>query len=189
MDPVVDDAWTQFLPGQRLDDQSCIARFFLKPKLLGKKSKDLGRPIYEDREYVEIMVKGQPQQIVHKEVGKEDIERFPNAYAAFKRGAEAPVVGTPVEKMEGIGPSFALKLKSIGIRTVEDLSNCSDQALQDIGMGARSLQEKAKQMLSAVNPSIGKLEEENQELRKRLAALEAAVQPKRRGRPPKQVTL
>ena len=179
MDPAVDDAWTQFLPGQRLDDQSCIARFFLKPCLLGLKSQQAGREIYEDREFIEIMVKGQPQQIVHEKVTPEHIQRFPNAYAAFKQGKEAPVIGTPVDKL-GVGPSTIINYKAIGIRTIEDVANASDEVLGKMGAGARALQEKAKQMLAQNNPAVESLKSENEQLKERLAALEAMMKPKRK---------
>jgi hypothetical protein len=126
---------------------------------MGFKSHEAGRPIYEDREYVSIMVKGQDKQVFVREVAEEDRRRFPNAYAAFKKGVEAPTIGTPVE-MLGVGPSSVEMMRMKGIRTVEDLAGLSDDGLQGIGLGARDLQAKAKAFLSKNSEATLRLERE-----------------------------
>lgn len=190
-----DSSFASFLPGAKQDDRTCYAIFKIDKKLIGHKSHAAGRPIYEDREYVSIMVKGQDKQVFWREVTNEDRNRFPNAYEAFQKGISAPAVGTPVELL-GLGPSTLESLKQKGVRTVEDLSELGDTALQSIGLGAREMKDRAKAFLSKNSEATLKLEAENAALKAQLAALSEKVDalaskdesPPRRGpgRPPKQ---
>lgn len=199
MDINTDEAFNSFLPGAKQDDSSCVVRFYLKPKLMAAKSRDAGREIYEDREHCEIMVKGQPHQIVDEEVGKQHIDRFPNAYAAFKAGRPDPVTGTPIELLPNMSPSYVLTLKAMGIRTVEDMVNLSDAGLQKVGMGARDLQNRCRAFIGQSTTKADELERENHKLKSDVATLSDAVSklqetiaamtaPKKRGRPSKQQT-
>ncbi len=188
LDPTTDDAYRSFLPGQREDESGVIPRFFMKEVLLGAKSEEAGRAIYEDREHIEIKIKGQDKGIFCDLVREEHRRRFPIAYAAFKAGREAPVVGTPIEQMAGVGPAMVHNLRGLNIRTIEDLAGISDEnALSAIGMGARELVNRAKAWVQKAAPEAvnlrEQLEEERRaraELEERLAALEASAKPKRR---------
>lgn len=193
-----DASFASFLPGAKQDDRTCYAVFKMDKKLIGHRSHAEGRPIYEDREFVSIMVKGQDKQIFWREVTNEDRNRFPNAYEAFQRGAAAPVVGTPVE-MLGLGPSTIEALKQKGVRTIEDLSELGDASLQGIGLGAREMKDRAKAFLSKSSEATAKLEAENEALKAQMAALVAKVDAltgsvatpakRRPGRPAKQESM
>ena len=180
LDSTTDESFVQsYLRGNREDDSALIVRFFVKPKLMGLKSKTAGRPIYEDREYVEIKVKGQDKQVAVHPVKEEHKQRFPIAYTQFQSKKPAPVVGTPVEMLPNLGPSLAMHLKSINIRTIEDLGQISDEnVLTSIGMGARELVNRAKQWVqgasskeTGLQEQVEKLSAENEELRKMHAEL------------------
>lgn len=180
-----DTDFMPFLNGKTEDDSSLIVRFFVSPKLMGAKSEAAGRPIYEDREFVEIKIKGQDKQVVVHEVNEHYRNRFPIAYALFQRQKPAPVVGTPIEQLPGIGPSMAHSLKGLNLRTVEDLAAVTDEnTIQRIGMGARDMITRAKAWLSQATERESKLAEENERLRKMLAEVQAPVIKK--GRKPKQ---
>jgi hypothetical protein len=170
-----DASFTSFMPGATQDDRACYATFTVEKKLMGLKSHEAGRPIYEDREYVKILVKGQDKQVFVREVTLEDKQRFPNAYAAFKRGIEAPVTGTPVE-MLGLGPSSVEMMRIKGIRTVEDLAELGDDGLQGIGTGARDLQAKAKAFLGRTSSKAVELEQALAAERAKTAALQAQME-------------
>lgn len=195
-DETSDGSFLAFLQGLPSDDATCIARFFLKPVLLGKRSRDEGRPIYEDREFVEIKVKGQPQQVVHEQVTDAHRQRFPRAYAAFKAGQEMPVIGTPIEMLPGLPPSRLDSMKAIGMRTIEDIANAPEFALQKMGMGARELQDKARAFLGKSTQEVVKMQDELRAKDKQLAdmqqqmahlqaQIEALAKPRRPGRPRK----
>jgi hypothetical protein len=184
LDPTSDESFRSFLPGnQTEDDKALIVKFYVGPKLMGAKSEKAGRPIYEDREYVQIMIKGQDKQVVVHEVSNEHKRRFPIAYHLFKQQKPAPVVGTPIEMMPGVGPSMAHNLKGLNLRTVEDLANVSDEnTLQSIGMGARDLVAKAKAWISRSTEEQLSLQAKNAELLKVNEALLAQLNAKQKGK-------
>lgn len=167
------------------------------PKLLAAKSREAGRQIFEDREHVQIMVKGQKEQVFVREVTQADKDRFPHAYAAFKAGKDAPVIGTPIAMLPGLGPSMVQNMKSVGVRTIEDLAALPDSAVGQLGTGARDFQARAKAMLAQTSAETVKLQQQNDALAKQLADMQqqmAEMQelmnppPKKRGRKPRAVS-
>ena len=187
LDPTSDDAFRAFLPGQQQeDDRSLIVEFFVGKKLIGVKSVAAGKPVYEDREYVKIMIKGQDKQIVVEEVRPHHKTKFPIAYHLFQQQKPLPVVGTPVELMPGVGPSMAHHFKGMNLRTVEDLANVTDEnTLGAMGAGARELVKRAKAWLTQSSERTQGLEAENQALKAQLADLVermAALEQKPAGR-------
>lgn len=203
MEPIFDSAFASFLPNATEDDKALIVKFFVKPKLMGLKSHEAGHEVYEDREYIEIKIKGQDKQVVSREATAQDKKKYPVAYYHFVQAKPAPVVGAPIEQLPGIGPSMALRLKQLNIRTIEDMSAISDEAaLQAIGGGARDMVKRAKAFLEKTSAETVSLAEENKALKEqiekdradfaaRLAALEAtaAAKPRRqRKKPVSEVT-
>ena len=174
IDVNTDEAFRSFLPGQQQeDDRALVVEFFTDKKLLGAKSQAEKRPIYEDREYVRIQIKGQDKQLVVHEVTHEHRTKYPIAYQRFVLQKPAPVIGTPIEQLPGVGPSMAHHLKGLALRTVEDVANISDEnTLQRVGMGARDLVNRAKAWLAQTTESTVSLQaklaeksRENEELR------------------------
>lgn len=174
LDVQTDSAFLQFLPGQQLeDDKALIIRFFVGKKLLGAKSIAAGREIYEDREFVEILIKGQDKQAVVEEVKQHHKQKYPVAYMAFKQAKELPIVGTPIEQLAGVGPSLAHTLKGLHIRSIEDMAGVGENeiVLQAIGMGARDLVKRAKAWLDQTSATTVSLQEENAKLKELLAKM------------------
>lgn len=180
LDVNTDAAFSGFLPGVSNptgeDDPALIVRFFMKPMLMGAKSEAAKRPIYEDREHVEIIIKGQPLGISHEVAKDEHRAKFPRAYARFRAGKAEVAIGTPIEMLPGVGPSMALNLKAIHLRTVEDLAGVTDEStFSRIGMGARELVNRAKAWVAQQAPAqvdlserLAKSDAENAELRRML---------------------
>jgi hypothetical protein len=133
---------------QRDDDRGVVANFFLDKVLLGFKSREAGREIYEDREFVSIRVKGQDKMEVVREVTEQDKQRFGQQYWRFKQGQEQAKVGTPIERLPGMTPSTIHLYKQNNIKTIEDLSEVADSNLQNLGPGARELQRQAQEFIS-----------------------------------------
>lgn len=192
-----DAAFASFLPGMpQEDDKSLIVRFYVGKKLLGAKSHEVGREVYVDCEYVEIKVKGQDKQVVVEEVKAHHRQKYPVAYHQFSMKKPAPVVGTPIEQLHGVGPSMAHHLRGLNLRSVEDVASVSDEnTLQAMGMGARDLVKRAKAWLEQTNEKAVSLEQENATLRADLARMNegmrqmqeqiAALAEKKKGRPKK----
>jgi hypothetical protein len=131
------------------------------PVLLGFESKQAGREIYQDEPHVRIRVAGQDKSEFFGPVTAKIKARFPEEWAAFERGMEAPMVGTPIEQWGRITPSMRKQLHLLNVRTVEDIASMSDDGLQKLGMGARQLQNDARKFLSLSQSSadLARLEE------------------------------
>lgn len=177
-----DEAWRSFLPGAKQEDDSAlIPTFFVDKKLMGLKSKEAGKPVYEDREYCKIMIKGQDKQIVVHEVDNKIKERFPIAYLAFQRSKPLPVIGTPIELLPGVGPSLAHHLKGMNLRTVEDVAGITDEnVLSAMGAGARDLVKRSRAWLEqtsekslTLQAQIEEKDAENLALKEQIAAFES----------------
>jgi hypothetical protein len=71
------------------------------------------------------------------------------AYEAWAKGQEEPTSGTPLSQWPAISRAQADHLKGLHLRTVEDVANATDADLERMGMGARSLREKARAYVKA----------------------------------------
>lgn len=114
------------------------------------KSEREGRPIYEDKEMVEIRIPGDKLMTWIGVVEDKHRQRWPEQYAAFKRGEERAASGTPLEQWPNatLNKSRVAELKAQNILSVEELANIPDNVLPKLGMGARELREQAKSYIS-----------------------------------------
>jgi hypothetical protein len=115
-------------------------------------------------------------------------------YEAWKDGLEAPLNGTSVKEWPILSPAQAQNFIAIGVLTIEDVAAMTEEAMGRVGMGGRSLRNKARDWIKTREMANGALEENEKlkkelaELREEFAAMKAAsVQPypKKRGRPAK----
>ncbi|HEY1299236.1 MAG TPA: hypothetical protein VGF07_01990 [Stellaceae bacterium] len=136
-----------------------------------------GRPIYREIERVRIIIPGAVATISVKNVSDIERNRWPEAYAAFKSGQEAPITGTPIEEWPVLNRAMVGELRHLEIRTVEELARLSDVQVQRIGMGGTILRERARAFLddSAHEALTSKTIAENDLLRSRIVALERQV--------------
>jgi hypothetical protein len=192
-----------------------FCEFYLEPEVDQKKTEEAGKIVYTDREWCKMVKKGANGQTTFERVERLRLAHIwpfvEKAYEAWKDGRGMPLDGTPLKSWPQITPGQVLTLESLHIRTVEDLARCEDQALENIGMGARGLRQKARDYLDAGN-NLGKVVEEissvraqaeaakseNAELARQLEEMKAQIaalaslrtaddEPARRGpgRPPK----
>lgn len=125
-------------------------RFYSKPMKNNFRSETEGRPVFEDKEFVEILVPGDRKTVVDTLVKDEHKRRWPREYAAFKAGQEIPTEGTPLEEWPQITRSQVEELRFGHIRTVEQLASLPDNALNStVPMGGYPLREKAQRWLEA----------------------------------------
>ncbi len=116
-----------------------LVKFFIHAVDLEYQSKLQGRPICEDREFVEIIPIGDPKSSIVREATEKDRQRFIQEYERFKRGEGEKHVGTPLTEWPAMSPSRIRQLNYLNIFTVEHLAQCDDHAMQQMGMGAREL--------------------------------------------------
>ncbi|HLI66318.1 MAG TPA: hypothetical protein VKU90_08120 [Caulobacteraceae bacterium] len=137
-----------------------IPRFKTEAVHLPFRSKEAGRPIYEDREFVEILIPGDRRSMPVEPVNDEHKARWPKEYEAFRAGQEAPLEGTPLADWPNsrLTRARAEELAYFNIRTVEHLAAVNDAQLANLGMGARELRQAARTFLDVARTGAGPLE-------------------------------
>jgi hypothetical protein len=129
------------------EDERLLPRFFTNSVLDPIASERAGRPIFRDREEVELLIPGNPYNIPCYVVTDEHRNRWPKQYEAYRAGKEMATTGTPLEEWSILRRSQVLELKALNIFTVEQAANIDDNACQRIGMGGVRIRELAKAYL------------------------------------------
>lgn len=158
-----------------------IPRFHIKPVRDNFQSEKQGREVWNDVEYVELIVPGDNKNIVDVAVKDEHRDRWPTKYAAFKANMEAPESGTPLDEWAGVGRSQVMELNSVHIRTVEALASLSDaQLAKCVPMGGHALRAKAQRFIEQTDAEkpLAEMTQRIRELEDKLAAALEATKEK-----------
>lgn len=152
-------------------------RFFVDQVQDNVASEQQGRPIFRDEERVEIIMPGNAQTRFVAKVNSEHTQRWPKEYEAFKAGFEISPDGTPLEEWPILKRSQVLELKAIGFKTVEQVRDMNDHAIQRVGMGARMLKESALVFLDDAEriAATTRLSAENQRKDEEIATLRQQI--------------
>jgi len=135
-------------PNQFKGDENLRVQFGLFPQFSQEKSDKEGRPIFEEKCYVTIMVPGQTD-IVHRLAWRMDFERFPKQYAAFKNNQDQDEAsGTPLSVLPWLQQSQVKELQFFNVRTVEQLANMPDNVAGKF-MAIQQLKTRAKDYITA----------------------------------------
>ena len=163
--------------GRFAKDDSLYVRFYSHPKQDPVKSAEEGRPIFNDTEYVSIMVPGDKTSIIERPARDMDRQRFAKHYAAFKNDAEEVLEGTPLAAWPGLTRSQVEELRYFNIRTVEQLATVSDSHAQKF-MGINTLRNKAQAYIEAAagNAATDKMALELESRDNEITALKQAVE-------------
>jgi hypothetical protein len=107
------------------------------------------------------------------------IHRFQEQYNKFMANEEVPedLGGTPLAEWTALGVKQVAELNLMNIPTVEALAECSDAALQELGIGARDLRSRAQAYLAAAM-DVGKIDElatENVKLQEQINELQKQI--------------
>lgn len=179
------------------DDSRLIVTFENHPVLNESKSKELGRPFFDDMEVCRIRMSGDRLQSPvfpawsEAPGGLEDpytgltrpasySEKYAKQYKAFKAGEQQVKEGTPLEALPFLTPAKVKELKAVHVYTAEGLAALDGANLKTLGQGGREWKEKAKAYLenAAGSAHSTKLAEENlyykqqiDDLRKELAQI------------------
>ena len=111
-------------------------------------------------------------------------------YKAWKNGKDMPETGTPLSVWPGVSEAEIFELNRVGIKSIEDLADSGDGAIEKIALpNPRELRKQARMFRDAQGQQA--TANALAELQERLAATEEALkealeaQKPRRGRPPK----
>ncbi len=128
-----------------------IIRFEMQGVMNEAKSAEEGRPVFEDKEFVEIKSPNDIFSVVHREVTREDRNTYPQLYRAWKEGAADATTGTPLREWPPIAASQVALLGFKGIRTVEQFVEVSDDGCHQLGHGYLTLRNAAVAWLKKAN--------------------------------------
>ena len=150
------------------------------------KSKEEGREIGEEQDYIIIVSPGQPKSEVRRKATDADKMAYGPEWSAYEQGKEMQISGTPIELLPGLAAGMADALKALYIYTIEQMAGLPDIALQRVGMGGNDIRKRAKDYLSKGSAETAELRARVAELETEIAALRAAAPTaKPRGRKPK----
>jgi hypothetical protein len=146
--PTYDDTVSQANQARYAMDHKLYAQFYIRPVMNNFKSQEAGRPIFEEREYIRVIIPGDSKTTTDCPVTDEFRMRFQNQYDKFKRGLAQAVEGTPLEMWPQMTVGLCAELKAMNVTTVEQLAALDDGKAQRI-MGSYDLRRKAQMFLDA----------------------------------------
>lgn len=130
-------------------DKNLFVTFNLEPHQNMAKTAIEGRPIFEEREYIMIMVPGDKDSIVHRPAMEADKQRFWDRYDRWKRKVGDTVnTGTPLKMVPWLTSSQVKELEYFNVYTLEQLANIADNHAQKF-MGIQALRQRAKDAVQA----------------------------------------
>jgi hypothetical protein len=149
--------------------------FYNRPVLDPVQTRETGRPIYTNKEYIKIVYPGDRMTVVDKPVKPHHIEKYPLEYARFKQIGEKAKDGTPLEECTFLAASQAETLKYNNISTLEDLVQAPDHLLSALGAGFSMLRSTAEAYLVQAADAASKvnMQEAAEKLAKQDAEIEA----------------
>lgn len=164
------------------NDSGLFVEFSTRPMQMDFKSREAGRPIFEDVNFITIDFPGDKTKRVDRPVRMDeeagappDPVRFPRQWQAFMNQLEQTVEGMPITEWPPLTKSQALELKAIKIHTVEALAALPDSACT--WLGSRDLRAKANTWLesAAGHASESRLQAVVDQLEAKNAALQAQI--------------
>lgn len=164
-------------------DMALGVEFFIKPVEHPAKSREAGRPIFEDKEYVRITLPGDRLRehvapanemhfVSHARRQMTYAERFGRLYEAWKESGAEIGSGTPLSAAPFLTPARIEELKARKVRTVEQLAGLPDTVARTLGMGARDMVQQANAYLKAASDTseITRLQDQIEELKRMIGA-------------------
>lgn len=139
-----------------------VPRFYADAVENKAKSKEAGRPIFEDRELVEVRFPGNRQTVsvfpAHAICGEQQdedgdtrpmtyAERWPEQYRRFKAKEQQIVAGTPLDELPFLTQAKRSELRALSIYTAEALAALDGNELKNLGQGGRDLKNQAQAYL------------------------------------------
>lgn len=134
--------------GQNEADKSLLVKFLVKPFKDEEATLREGRPIFKEREYVDIRAPGDRLGGICRPATMRDIQRFPVHYQKFKARVEGEpqVQGTLLTEWPQITRSQAEELAFFHVKTVEQLAAMSEVHAGKM-MNFHTLKRKANEWL------------------------------------------
>lgn len=149
------------------DQPRAVRYFYMRPVEIKYRSKQAGRPIFEDRLYWVDKCPGDRNMSIDRPISNSELDEILNLeprpdedmaragerqmmrelYLRFQKGLEQMPEGMPLEKWPQITASQVKTLKYSEIHTVEQLKSIPDGTLQSLGTGYLQLKQQARDYL------------------------------------------
>ncbi len=162
---------------RRKGDENLFVRFYNGAVQSGAQSDAAGHPVFVEKAFVEILVPGDPHNIVDTQVTQYYIDRFPDEWDRFNRSQGQAIEGWLLREWPVVNPAQVKNLEFLNVRTVEQLAGLTDTQCQKIGMGAADLRAKAQAAVAAAKDGAATTAQaaENKRLSDELEALRAQI--------------
>lgn len=160
------------------EDHKYVVSFYPKTVENAAKSKAEGRPIHDAQDWIKMFMPGDKTSETDRPVKEVDKERFKARWQAYLEKRTIATEGTALESWPILGVAQIADLKAIGISTVDQLANVTDEGLRNLGMGARTLRQKAIDFIAAAKSSapLVQMREQIEELQRRLQQRDSQVE-------------
>lgn len=117
------------------------------------------------------------ERLHHGRISKRYFDACMQAYERWKANEDSPVDGIPLTQWNGANPALIKNAMEIGIRSVEEAAQMTEEAITALGMGARQMKQDAQNYLKASDQNmtaaeIAKSNERAEQAEKRASALE-----------------
>ena len=154
MQPVPNGSYTRTNSFGTPSKDGVFPRFYIDTVLNPYATQQAGREVWEEIEMVEMLMPGNMLTRPTAKVTDEHRNRWPEAYAAFKRGEEMSHDGRPLEEWPMLSKAQVKELKFLDFHTVEQVAEMTELAIQRIGMGARQLKTAAQAFLGSIDATL-----------------------------------
>lgn len=151
--------------------------FYKRPVVDPAATKEAGRTIHKDAEYVRISIPGDRNNEVDRPVKKMDRELYPAQYERFERNAGEDVSGTMLSAWGALDASTVADYRYQKVLTVEHLAELSDSTVAKLGRGTLANRQKARDFMQAAksNAPLLRVQSELASRDEQIAALHNAL--------------
>ena len=118
-------------------------------------------------------------------------EHFSKGFDAYKKGEEMQTTGTPIRACLAYTKAEIATIESVRIYSIEDLAACNEEEMRNMGIGGRTMKQKAIDIMETSKNSrpaeeMAAMRQKIEEMQDTINAMKDAgmKEPARRGRPP-----
>jgi hypothetical protein len=153
-------------------DERLYVEFKYHPMMNEAKSTEAGRPIYDDVEFVQILIPGD-RDVYFQPALPVDKARFRRQYEDFKAGKAASESGTPLGLLPGMNEGMVQEFAYFKVRTIEALASLND-AVAGQFPGIHEWKRTAKAFVTAAeqNAPVAKVQAELEQRDVQIAQLQ-----------------
>ena len=120
-------------------------------------------------------------RLKNDQISPEYVDHYVRAWERFLKNEDEPITGTPLVDWRGAPESVKRRAIEIGVRSIEEAADMDDATVNNIGMGGRDLQNRARIYLDQDNSALKSgqemksLKESNLEMAQQLTAMQSKL--------------